>query len=257
MAGNSLFSVLERGFSILEAFSPSSPRLRLKDIVERTKLPKATVIRFLKGLLSLKYVTYDPLTGTYHLSPKVMSLGYVVLSSIDVREVALPILQELSDKTGQNVNLGILDGCEIVYIERIKKRQILNIELYVGSRLSAHNTSIGQVILAYMEDWKLAQILAEIKKKYSDNSLEVDLENLKERLKEIRAKGYAVNDESYVKGLRAIAAPIFNHEGVVDAAVNIPVFANLVTLDELLHNYLPSLLDAASRISRLRGYEKI
>lgn len=252
-----LSNTLKRCFQILEAFSPSSPRLRLNELAAKTGLPKATVFRFLKSLTALNYVSYDSSSKMYCLSPRVLSLGYNVLSSMDLREVALPILQELSDRTGQNVNLGILDGYEIVYLERIKKRQILNIDLHVGSRLSAHNTSIGQVILAFMDENELRDKLKEIQKKYEGEDPDKEkTEKLYKKLMEIRSKGFAINDEEYVKGLRAIAAPIFNHSGKVEAGINIPVFASLVSLEELLNNYLPLLLEAAQKISSLRGYTK-
>lgn len=256
MPKGSLVNSIKKAFKILEAFSPSSPSMRLVEISERTGLPKVTALRFLRTLVELRYLTYNEREKTYFLSPRVLSLGYTALSSMDLREISSPILRELSDVTGQNVNLGILDGLEIVYIERIKKRQILNIDLQVGSRLSAHNTSIGQVILAYKSKEELDSILSELKKipgiqKEIGNNGEL----LLSKLEEIRKKGYALNDGSYLKGLRAIAAPVFNQSGIVDAGVNIPVFADLTTREELLERYLPLLLKATRRISALRGYQ--
>lgn len=255
MPGNSLLNTLKRAFQVLEAFSPSHPRMKLQDVAEETGLPKVTVLRFLRTLVELKYMMYDQKEKTYFLSPRVMSLGYTVLSAIDLREVALPVLKDLSDKTGQNVNLGILDGLEIVYVERIKKRQIMNIDLHVGSRLSAYNTSIGQVILAYMAEKELGRLIAELKREeHIRQQIGEDGEKLRAQLKVVRKRGYAINDELYVKGLRAIATPVFTHDGRVDAGINIPVFASLVSRQELLERYLPPLLEAANQISRLRGF---
>jgi IclR family transcriptional regulator, KDG regulon repressor len=79
---------------------------------------------------------------------------------------------------------------------------------------------------------------------------------LYKNLEEVRQKGYALDDESYVAGVRAIGAPVFNHRGVVDAGINVPVFAHMVSLDDLLQKYLAPLLETAERVSAARGFFK-
>jgi len=255
MPSTSLTNSLKRGLQILEAFSPSCPRMKLQEVVNRTNLPKVTVLRFLRTLTALNYLSYDSETKLYSLSPKVMSLGYTALSSMDLREIATPFLEQLSESTGQNVNLGVLDGCEIVYIERIKKKQILNIDLHVGSRLTAYNSSIGQVIIAFMDTERRKQLVMELLQNPEiAKNIGPDGEILYKKLDEIRIQGYAINDESYIKGLRAIGVPVFNHRGIVDAGINIPVFAHIVSLEELIQKYLPPLIETASHISNARGF---
>jgi IclR family transcriptional regulator, pca regulon regulatory protein len=255
LASVTLISSLQRGLQVLEAFTPSSPRMRLQEVVNKTGLPKVTVLRFLRTLTALKYLSYNSESKLYSLSPKVMSLGYTALSGMDVREAALPFLEQLSEATGQNVNLGILDGVEVVYVERIKKKQILNIDLHVGSRLNAYNSSVGQVILAYMDRKELGAIVEELLR---DRELAAlagpGRESFYESLQAVKMRGYALNDESYVGGVRAIAAPVFDHRGAVDAGINIPVFAHMVSRDDLLTKYLPPLLETAERVSAARGF---
>jgi len=252
-----LTNSLKRGLQVLEAFTPSSPRMRLQDVVNKTGIPKVTALRFLRTFVSLKYVSYDTETKLYSLSPRAMSLGYTALSSMDVREVAIPFLEQLSEDTGQNVNLGILDGVEVIYVERIKKKQILNIDLNVGSRLNVYNSSIGQVILAYMERAECDRIVKEL---LNDRNIAImagpNGDSLYKKLDDVRKNGYALNDESYVAGVRAIGAPVFNHRGIVDAGINIPVFSHMVSRDELLQKYLPFLLKTAELVSTARGFYK-
>jgi IclR family pca regulon transcriptional regulator len=253
----SLTNSLQRGLQVLEAFTPSSPRMRLQEVVNKTGLPKVTVLRFLRTLTALKYLSYNSESKLYSLSARVMSLGYTALSGMDVREAALPFLEELSETTGQNVNLGILDGVEVVYVERIKKKQILNIDLHVGSRLNAYNSSIGQVILAYMNRKELDPIVEELLRDGELAALAGPAgESFYKNLQVVRTKGYALNDESYVGGVRAIGAPVFDHRGVVDAGINIPVFAHMVSRDDLLERHLPPLLETAKRVSAARGFFK-
>lgn len=255
MSSVSLTNSLRRGLQVLEAFTPSSPRMRLQEVVKKTGIPKVTALRFLRTFVSLKYVSYNAETKLYSLSPRAMSLGYTALSSMDVREVAIPYLEQLSESAGQNVNLGILDGIDVIYVERIKKKQILNIDLNVGSRLSAHNSSIGQVILAFMEKAECDRIIKELlSNPIIANLAGPDGSLLYKKLSEVRKNGYALNDEAYVSGVRAIGAPVFNHKGIVDAGINIPVFSHMVSRDELLQKYLPLLLKTAERVSAARGF---
>ncbi len=229
--------------------------MRLQEVVNKTGLPKVTVLRFLRTLTALKYLSYNSKSKLYALSPRVMSLGYTALSGMDVREAALPFLEQLSETTGQNVNLGVLDGIEVVYVERIKKKQILNIDLHVGSRLNAYKSSIGQVILAYMDTAELERIVGELLR---DREIAIMAgpggELLYETLRDVKMKGYALNDEAYVGGVRAIGAPVFNHSGIVDAGINIPVFSHMVSKDDLLAKYLTPLLETAERVSAARGF---
>ncbi len=255
MPSVSLTNSLQRGLQVLEAFTPSSPRMRLQEVVNKTGLPKVTVLRFLRTLTALKYLSYNDESRLYSLSPRVMSLGYTALSGMDVREAALPFLEQLSETTGQNVNLGVLDGTEVVYVERIKKKQILNIDLHVGSRLSAYNSSIGLVILAYMNRAELDRVIVELLRNPEIEALGgAKGELLYGNLRDVRAKGYALNDESYVGGVRAIAAPVFDHSGIVDAGINIPVFSHMISKGQLLERYLPPLLETAKRVSAARGF---
>ena len=249
-----LTNSLQRGLAILEAFTAVQPRLRLQEIVAKTSLPKGTAFRFLKTLISLRYVSYDPESRFYSLTPRVMSLGYTSLATMDVREVALPFLQDLSERTGQNVNLGILDGVDVVYIERIKRQRILTIDLHVGSRLNACRTSIGQAILAYLNEGELRKIIDQaITDPEIARSIGPRGRRLSATLEDVRQRGYAIQDEQFVQGLRAIAAPVFDHENRVEAAINMPVFSQLVLREELTERYAPLLLDAAGKISAARG----
>jgi IclR family pca regulon transcriptional regulator len=257
MPSATLLNSLQRGLQVLEAFTPSFPRMRLHEVVNRTGLPKVTVLRFLRTLTALRYISYDSESRLYSLSPRVMSLGYTALSAMDAREAAIPFLEQLSEATGQNVNLGVLDGLEIVYVERIKKKQILNIDLQVGSRLSVYNSSIGQVILAFMDREQCRRIVTELLHNPEIAAVAGTRgELLYKKLDDVRARGYALNDESYVAGLRAIGAPVFDHKGVVDAGINIPVFAHMVSRNDLLQKYLPPLLETARRVSAARGFVK-
>jgi IclR family transcriptional regulator, pca regulon regulatory protein len=247
-----IINSLKRGLDILEAFTPEHPRLRFNEIVEKTKFPKPTVFRFLQSLLSLHYVSFDPLHKCYFLSPKVISLGSTALSSVDLRENALPHLNQLSERTGQNISMGILYGDEVVIIERIEKKQIVKFDfhIHIGSHINAYQTSLGRAILAFLDPELFNPVLMKILQdvnatKYVGRKGKLFLS----LLEGVRRKGYATADEELAPGLRAIAAPVFNNQNKVEAAINIPVFSHEITRSQLIKKYVSLLLDTAEKIS--------
>ena len=255
MAGVKLTNSLEKGIRVLETFTPANPKLRLQQIVDKTGMPKATVFRFVRTFMKIGYISHDPETKTYTPTPRLLSLGFTALSSIELRDVALPYIEELSRTTGQNVNLGVMNGHEVVYIERVKRRQILSIELYVGSRVNMYRTSIGRAILAFLSpDALQAAVAAMLQDQEAVKWVGDQGERLLEELREVRKKGYALTDGDFVPGVRTIAAPIFNLNGDVEGAINMPVFALIVSREEQLNRHLPLLLETAEKLSVARGY---
>lgn len=255
MSGVKFTSTLERGLRIFEAFTSASPKMRLQEIAKKTGLPGVTVFRFIRTLMKLGYISHDRASKTYSLTPRILSLGFTVLSSVELRDVALPYLEELSRITNQNVNLGIMDGSEVVYIERIKRRQMLSIELYVGSRMNMYRTSIGRAILAFLSPGEFQTIFAAIlKDAEAVKYIGAEGELLTKVLEETRKNGYALTDGAFIPGVRTIAVPIFNAKGSVEGAVNMPVFSHMVSLETLTTEYFPLLRETAEKISEARGY---
>jgi IclR family pca regulon transcriptional regulator len=250
-----LVESLRKGLEVMEAFTSHKPRLRLQEVADLTGQPKATAYRLLRTLMSLGYVRYDQAAKHFYLGPRVMSLGFSVLSNLDLRELALPYLEDLSQKTGQNVNLGMLDRAEVIYVERIKKRRILNIDLFVGSRLPAHSSSIGQAILAFLPKEDMDEAL---KVMQADEVVSAEIGKggvkLMDTLAQVREQGYAINDQDTYIGLRAVAAPLFGKDGKVEGAVNVAAFSQLTSREELMQMHLPWLLTTVTSISRARGF---
>jgi IclR family pca regulon transcriptional regulator len=250
-----LLESVERTFKILEAFSSEAPRMSMQQISQKVGLPKVTAFRYLRTFVSLGYVAFDPEVKKYHLTPRAMLLGFTALASIDLREVALPYMQELSRQTNQNVNLGIWDRTEVVYIECIKSRRAMRVANYVGTRLNMYRTSIGLVLLAFMEKADATSVAEEI---LEERDAQIYLgkggEKLWPRLETVRANGYALNNEEFIPGSRGIAVPVFDGRGSLEAAINMAVFSSEVGLEDLLTDYLPALRDTAKKISQARGW---
>ena len=255
---NDLINSVKRGLEILEIFTSEYPRLKFNEIVVKTKLPKPTVFRFLHTLISLDYISFDPVLKSYFLSPKLISLGAIALSSIGLRESALPHLQQLSQKTGRNINMGILHDDEIVFIERIEKKQIVKFDFHIGSHINAYQTALGRAILAFLDqerfDYVFKRILSD---GHATKVIGTKGELLLRVLEGVRQKGYAIADEEFTPGLRAIAAPVFDNQNRVEAAINIPVFSYEVSRAQLMKRYVPLLLDTAKKISASLGSTRL
>lgn len=247
---------LIRGLEILESFTPSEPRLTLQDLAGRTGLPKTTVHRFLKTLLTMNYVMLDPRTKAYSLAPRVMALGFSVLSGMDLRQTAFPYMEALSRETDQNVNLAVLDRTEVLYIERITVRKIININLYVGSRLNCYLTAMGRSLIAFLSRDSYEQLLAKLlKDKDAVKVIGRHGEKLEPILDQVRRRGYATSDDEWVQGLRAVGAPVFNGRGEVEASLTMTFVSQLVSYDEMIDKYVQPLMATAGRISLALGFD--
>src|SRR6266516_3667461 len=157
---------LARGLSILSAFRSGRPLLGVSDLSREVGLSRSTAHRYIATLAELGYLQQDQPTRKYRLGPRVLDLGFSAISSMDLRELAAPHLQALSDETGHTVNLAVLDGVDIVYIERCRTsrqgQREIDLNLHVGSRLPAYCTSLGKVLLADLDAAELEDLLGRV-----------------------------------------------------------------------------------------------
>jgi IclR family pca regulon transcriptional regulator len=249
-------SSLARGLSILEAYDMEHPRLGIADLARKTGLSKSTTYRLIYTLRSLGYIIPDGLENKYMLGPKVLSLGYAVLSSLELREIAKPYLLKLFRRVKQTVNLAILDEWNLVYVERFKTQQIVNINLHVGSRLELYNTAMGRVLAAFNNEEWLAQYMKYLEKKpEAEPYWKNKGERLLEILEEVRKDDFAVNDQELTPGLRSVASPVRDREGHVVGAVNIAVSSSLYSLERLKDEMIPPLKQTIQSISLALGFK--
>ena len=249
-------SSLARGLSILEAFDPANPKMGIAELAKETGLSKSTVFRLVQTLRSLGYIVHAGDEKKFILGPKVLGLGFAALSSMELREVAQPYLLELSRMVTETVNLAVLDGWKLIYVERIKTQQIVNINLHVGSRLELYNTAMGRVLAAFeSEDWlcgylKYLKQLPEAKEYWRYNG-----QKFLKILDEVRKTDFAINNEELTPGLRSIASPVRNREGRTVAAVNIAVSSSLYSLQRLKQELMSPLRKTTQAISLALGFE--
>lgn len=250
-------SSLARGLSVLEAFDQDQPNMGVADLAKKTGLSKSTIYRLVYTLRSLGYIILDGHDNKYTLGPKVLSLGYAVLSSLDLREIAQPYLLRLSHLVKETVNLAVLDEWKLVYVERIKTHQIININLHVGSRLELYNTAMGRVLAAFREKEWLDRYVKKYLKKipeagpyWRDNG-----DKLLKILEEVRENDFAINNQELTPGLLSVASPVRNREGEVIGAVNIAVSSSLYSLERLKKELTLPLRQTTQAISLALGFK--
>ena len=180
---------------------------------------------------------------------------------MDLREIAAPHLRQLSDETQHTVNLAILDGVDVVTIDRCRgarpgEREIdFDLDLRVGARLPAYCTAVGKAMLAFVAEPRREEIIEQIDFVARGPNTLIDPAAFRAELARIRVSGVAINDEELAYGLRSIAAPIHSHSGEVLAALNLAVHRTMVTMEELIERFGPAVLRAAQGVSRSMGQQ--
>ena len=254
MADKDHIKSIEKCFVILDCLQSHQHLMTLEEITQATGFKKTTCFRLLKTLRTLGVVELSPATKKYQYGPRLAAIGLSALKTMNLRQAALPILQQLRDETGETINLTILSGSEILYVERIMSDYLVNVNVNIGDRLPVYCASMGKVILAYLSEGRLERILSSITfDKKTDNTI-VTRSTLVRELEKIKRDGFAINDEELEKGLRAVAAPIFNYAGEAFAATNIAWTTARRPERATFSEYAIKIVAAAKRISQLMGY---
>jgi len=254
MSGDPNFMTsLARGLAVIRGFSQQRRRLSIAQLSIRTGIPRAAVRRCLYTLEKLGYVSSED-DRTFSLRPQILALGHAYLSSVPLVSAAQPVLDQVSASTHESCSIAIMDGDEILYVARSSSStRIMSIDLGVGSRLPAHCTSMGRVLLAQLPPEELSSYLRRVKLAPFTHRTVVTKDALADSLDAVRAQGYAVVDQELEIGLRSIAVPIADFRARVAAAINISVQAPRVSIAEMEKSFLPPLRKAAEELGMLLG----
>jgi IclR family transcriptional regulator, pca regulon regulatory protein len=244
---------LERGLAILCAFRPDRPALGISDLARQLALTRSTTHRYVATLATLGYLEQDEATRKYHLGARVLDLGFSMLGSLGLREIAAPQLRRLTEATGHTSNLAIRDDTDVILVDRVRGRvgryHHLEFSLHVGSRIPAYCSATGKALLAFLPRPELDDIIKRMdfvqrgpRTVTNSNALHAELEH-------VRRTGIATNDEELETALRSIAAPVRSHSGEVVAAVNVAVPWSPAAISELVARLGPTVRATADKIS--------
>lgn len=217
--GDAYVQSFARGLAVLRSFGAHAPAQTLSEAAERTGLTRAAARRILLTLVQLGYVAHNG--KWFRLTPRVLELGFAYLTSLPLWQQAQPAMEALVDTVQESCSAAVLDGPEIVYVLRVQARRILSLTLGVGSRLPAHCTAMGRVLLAGLPQAEWGPRLAAMPRTALTSRTVVDVERLVEVLAQVHRQGWALVDEELEAGLVTLAAPVFDRTGQVVAAINI------------------------------------
>jgi IclR family pca regulon transcriptional regulator len=238
---------LERGIAVIQLFSHTHPALTLSEVAQMTGLTRATARRILLTLQKLGHMRQEG--RLFFLTPRVLSLGWAYLASLSLEDVALPLMQELASKTGESCSATTLDLPDIVYVARVPTSRIMSVTLGIGSRLPAHATSMGRVLLTQLTPEELDAYLTGPEIHALTPRTVTDPVQLRAIVEEVRANGWAYVDQELEMGLHSVAAPVTDGEGRAVAALNVSGAVARTTPDDLRGRFLPDLLATAREIS--------
>ncbi|MEI7845728.1 MAG: IclR family transcriptional regulator [Chloroflexota bacterium] len=245
---------LARGLDILSLFSAEHPALSLSQIVSSLHLNKSTVYRVLSTLEAMHFLEQDPSTRLYRPGLKVLQLGFTAISSLEIRQVVHPQLEQLSQELGETVSLAVLSGFKTIYVDRIRNQMIVGVILGIGSSLPAHCTSLGKVLLADLPLIELDHLLETNELAGFTPQTIVSPLALRAELMLARQNGYAIDNEELASGLRAASAPIRDISRRAVAAVNVTGTVHRMSLERLNNEIIPALLTTTQKISAALGY---
>jgi DNA-binding IclR family transcriptional regulator len=246
-------TALQRGLQLLQLFSQAPNGFTAKQVAERSRLPVSTVHRFLANLESTGFLNCSG--NVYHLGTACFAIGQAALAQLDIRRVSLPYLHELNRQTRETVHLTVRYGSSAVYVEKLDSTEQLRIFSRIGASVPLYCTAVGKVMLAYMPEDQRRRLLPQLElKRFTPNTIG-SLQELEVELQRIRKNGYGCDLEEHELHIRCVAAPVWDHAGLVNASLSIT--APIVRMPVTRLRQLAALIQTAGQqISRELGYRK-
>jgi IclR family KDG regulon transcriptional repressor len=242
---------LLKGLSVLEAIARMDIPPRSVDVVaERVGLSRSNTHRTLQTLIHAGFIERDDVSGAYRSSMKLFSLGVRQLGQLDVRRAGAQHIAELARESGETVHLSVLEGGDVIYIDKIDSVQPIRAYSMIGGRAPAHAVATGKALLAAATGPDLAGRGA--LERFTENTI-VDRQLLKSDLARAARLGYATNRGEWRAGVGGVAAPVFDGFGRPVAAIGVSGPLDRLTIGRM-KALAPAVMHAAAALSRDLGY---
>ncbi|MDO4573246.1 MAG: IclR family transcriptional regulator [Clostridia bacterium] len=246
---------INRAFQILEALGEHRGGLSIAELVESLHLNKSTIHRILQTLAAWGYVAKDERSKCYRLGMKVMALSSHYLGSLELKTEALPFMERLQQQTELFVHLGMLDGRDVVYLEKIGPYTHFRMYSQIGRRAALYATGLGKAIFAQLDKARQAEILKELSFEPITEHTVRDEESFLQEIARTEARGYALDEEENEIGMRCVAAPVFDYTGRVIGAVSTSGYVTSFPREKI-EQFGAYVMDCARNISLQMGYQE-
>jgi DNA-binding IclR family transcriptional regulator len=243
---------LIRGLQVLESFNPQKDNYSLSEMAKNLDIPKSSLYRIVKDLARMNYLRYEVQSKRYYLGMRILSLGFSLLQSMEIREIARPYLEALSKECNMTANLAIFTNDEMVYVDRIRVPGIRQFNVGVGNKVPLWNTAVGRAYISYLDSKKVKGLLRTARK---SSNFKMDENVLTTILAEVRKDGFAMNNQEFQWGILAVAVPVFSTSGVV-GAINLVGEPENLSVDILRYEYAPKLMSVGKELSNALGYRE-
>jgi DNA-binding IclR family transcriptional regulator len=244
-------TALARGLEVLRCFGPRERYLGLSELARRSSLPKATVARLAGTLAKLGYLRYAEALGKYSLGTGVLSLGYSMLSNLDIRDVARPLMQELAEQARASVAIGVRDRLSVVYVEWVRGSAPISVMRGIGVRLPIATTSMGRAYLAAASEAERDEVLEQVRLHDEADWPRIQ-RGMDQALKDYAERGFCISSGDWDKDIASVGVPFTAPDGT-RIAFNCGGPAFVLSRDMLENDLGPRLVELVGRVGAAFG----
>ncbi len=246
VAKRDLIDGLIKGVEVITAFNEGSPRMTTTELAKRVDVSRSAARRYLLTLVHMGLAATDG--KTFWLTTKVLNIGRSYLDSARLPRAISPFLQKLTEQLQESTNFSVLDGTEVVYVSRVNASRILSPSFEPGSRLPAHTSTAGRVLLAALPDEELRAWLDKAELVAYTHMSVTDKNQLYQELMNIRSQGYGVTENQFEVGLRGISVPVKSRSGAVIGALSVSMNIAASTTADAVTKCVPPMLAIANTL---------
>jgi DNA-binding IclR family transcriptional regulator len=247
---------LDRGLRILMEFSPREPVLGAPELARRLEIPRTTVFRLLQTLESLGFLERADKDKSYRLGVAVLRLGFEYLSSLELTDFGAPIIERLRDETGFTSHIVIRDGRDIVFVAKAQSYEsgFSSVRVHVGTRLPAHATVHGRLLMSGLSFKELKALFPESKLQHYTDRTPRTVTQLYKLIQEDIQRGFVVSESSFERGISVVTAPVRDDAGQVTAVITVTIPRAEITARELASGLVEKVRAAADELSLRLNY---
>ena len=246
-------STADKVLDLLEVLLVNNREIGIMELAELAGINSSSAHRLLATLVNRGYLKQPHPRGKYSLGYKFLEYGASVKAKLNIVDIAMPIMQELMGKISESISIAVLDSDAAVQVGRVEANHVLKISPQLGRRIPLHNTGPGKILLAHMRKQEIDNFLKNTELIRETKNTITDSSRLMREINEIRKKGVAFDDEEAQIGIRSIAAPVKNSEGIIIASLSMIGPSTRINKRRLKELVAP-VRKAAADISRLMGY---
>lgn len=245
-------NALARGLELLRCFGPGEAWLTNAELAKRSSLPKPTVSRLTHTLTKLGYLNYSESLAKYQLGAGVLALGYRMLSTLDLRKLARPLMEELAEHAQASVSLGARDRLSMVYVETCRSSANVTLRLDVGSRIPLATTAMGKALLCVLPEAERDYLLDHVRQRDEENWPRVKA-GVEQGFKDYQDRGFCLSTGEWQGDVHAVGVPVLGVNGEQVMAFNCGGPAFLLSRERLEEDLGPRLVQLVHRIDTNLG----